>query len=354
MSVRVSPLPFIANAGNDFHREHDPIRAVKKFTKVSFEKSKHLWSYGERILLISRNVLNSIARSSPLANTNLPNKIKTVVTHMKLASIIGVPFNLVDLISTTQKIFKSLLINDIEGIGMGTLSFTITAADALDSVTTFVNSLLTVVGNNPIEILTLIGLPTAFVIIGTGTVNRTIQIAKTIHLYKQINPHIFAQKGTTNKELRKTLEKCFGIEKEENLIKLLSEGQMNPTLLKKVEKLKEKQKAIILRSVPKDAMKAFERIFAMLDAENNDPFTDQEITEINQNLNDIRSHLQKKLGVDAVSLLANLITLSALVLLAIGITGPLPFILLAIASLLKLLVAIYQEYKNKQQLLPIK
>jgi hypothetical protein len=309
---------------------------------------EHFWSYGGKVLLITRNVLNAVAKSSTaiyIAGADLPLRIKSIITRLKLFAIVGVPSSLMDLKSVVQKIFNSFRLQDAEGVALATLSFSIIAADAFDSVTTFANAMFALTLSTPFEIFAATGMPIAAMINGFGTISRTIQVAKGCNLYRNLNPdHLEKHKSVA--AMKAYLAKSVGVDKEDaELVKLLSEGHQDKALMDKIEKLKEKKKAIILRSIPKEAIPDFEKLFALLDSKTDEIFSEQEIASITSNIKNIRQHLKKKVNVDLLGILANLISISALVLFFLGIMNPLPFLMLALAFTIRLLALNYQESK---------
>ncbi len=250
-----------------------------------------------------------------------------------------------------QKISKSFVINDREGAAMGSLSFAITAADAIDSVSTFVNSILAVTARASIEILSAIALPLGLGISVTGTFSRSIQMAKAFSLYQKIHVSHFSEERYTNKALfKQDLEEGLGVSEEQKLIDLLCFGPMNQDILESVEKLKEKKKSIFLRSMPKEATKDFEKIFSLLDAKGSESLTDDEFEAALEGIKNIQSHLEKKMTIGALGILANLTVITALVLFSIGTAGARPFVLMAMAFVIRLISLIYQD--QELQLIP--
>lgn len=324
--------------------------SARQFEMISYARCEYLWSYGGKMALITRNLLNAVARSSYtvfIADAELPNKIKNFATRMKLLSIVSVPFGLVDLKTIVYKTFNSLSLSDHEGLAMAALSFTMTAADVFDSVTTFVNSLLVVMARTPIGLFSSLGLPLGYLISGTGTVSRTIQIAKAFSLFRNINSEAIPDISNRSKaDIRKYLVEKLGIAREENLINLLSCGQMDQSVREKIERLKERSKAIILRLIPKDVMHDFDKLFALFEVESDKPFTDKEAIAVHDNLTRICLQLQKKMSLDLLGIAANLIIISALALFSMGITSAWPFLLMALAFTIRLFMLVYQENKN--------
>lgn len=164
-----------------------------RYKILSYSTCEHLWSYLGKIVLLIRSLLNIAIRNSYIiaaAGKNFPQTVKDTITRMKLFSIVSVPFSLVNLDSTVRKIFNSFLLNDREGMALSTLSFTIIAADVIDSVTTFINASLALSSANPIGIFSALGLPLGFTMSGLGTISRTIQVAKAANLYRNIDKEI--------------------------------------------------------------------------------------------------------------------------------------------------------------------
>jgi len=326
-----------------------PSNLQDQFQPLSFGEFERFWSYGGKLSMLTRNLLNAMIRTPYivcLAGVNSADSMKSTVIHMKLLSIVSVPFSLVDMKALIKKISNSFMINDQEGAALSSLSFAITAGDAVDSVSTFVNSVLTVSARASIGILSAIALPLGLSISVTGTFSRTIQIVKTFSLYQRIHISNFSEDKYRNKALFKQgLEEGLGISEEQRLIDLLSFGPMTQDILDSVERLKEKKKSIILRSIPKEAKEDFEKIFKLLGAEGAEVLTDNELELALESLKNIQSHLEKKMTVGALGLLANLTVISALVLFSIGTAGARPFVLMAMAFVIRLISLIYQDQK---------
>ena len=179
-----------------------PQPSSNKFKLLSCSTMEQAWSYIGKIVILARNVLNAAAKHVSQIGQGFVQNVKNLTVQMKLLSIVSIPFSLYSLITTAQKIFRSFLINDKEGIALATLTFSILAADIFDSVTTFVNSVLTV-ASIPFQVLASASLPVAFAISGLGTIARSIQIAKTYSLYQNIKEEILSNEAYKNKALLK-------------------------------------------------------------------------------------------------------------------------------------------------------
>lgn len=318
--------------------------------KTCYQKGEHFWSYGRKLLLVSQSLLNAAARTPSIilnAGPEFADKAKATVTKTKLLSIVSATFTLNDLKGCTQKIFKSFSLNDKEGVALSTLSFSIMSADALDSITTFVNSLLTVIGKAPIALFSSMGLPLALFMNGAGTVSRTIQIIKASIFIRKTECDFKSSLENKKKiSFKENLEKNLGIAEEQKLISTLSAGRPNEATREKILKLKEKNQGAILRLLPVDVVKSLEKLFVLLDTDKYKPFTKENLKETAQILKAIRSSLRKKTRVNVVEIVANLFITSALALFSIGSTTAMPFLLLAAAFKIKIACLAYQNHKS--------
>ena len=335
-----SPHPIRAN-------QPLPPRPTHRFRLISYEKSEHVWSYVGKIAIITRNLLNAAAnncRNVLNVSKDFPAQVKNITTHMKLLSIVGIPFSLVDLKSNVQKVLKSFLLNDKEGVVLGSLSLSIIAADAFDSLTTFINTALTVASLNPIKAFSTISLPMAFAMSGLGVVSRTVQIAKSVMLYKNIRQYslnsLNSEKYKNKISLKNFVEEKIGIDAKSKLNEL-------PSVLMELEKIQAQKKAALLRHAPIEVLKELEGLLEMFALEiNHDPHPElshDKSEKILAVLKKIQFHLQKKIKIDALGILANLVIIAALVLLSIGTGGALPFLLLFGGFATRLVALAYKD-----------
>lgn len=333
---------------------------LTRFKKISFSACGHLWSYLGKIALITRQLLNAAANNVVLlckaaknlnltcqAAKDLSAKIKNITTHMKLLSIVSVIFSIPDLKATAQKMLKNFLWRDKEGFALGALTFTIIASDIFDSITTFVNASLTIASKKTIGIFSAIALPLGYIMSGLGTISRIIQIAKSHHLYRKIKQEV--DSGTIlNKDSLKTfLEKTMGIDGELKTLLSIPSDQLSKSQLERVQKLKEKNKAAILRAAPSPAVNELEGLLGMLEESSNEVWNRDKMDQALAILENVQQHLRKKMKVDTLGITGNLFSLAALILFTIGTSGSMPFLLLAIAFAVRLASTVYQNYKSK-------
>jgi hypothetical protein len=273
---------------------------------VSYAGFEHAWGYGGKIVLVARHLLNAMARSPVWlahAGKDFPRKALSTALHLKLFSVLSVPFSLVEASSLAGKLGKSVQTNDLEGVSMNSLSLTTVVSDAVDSMTTFINALLLEIGQRPVQVFAQIALPIGFLMAGSGTIVRMVRIVKASILYH----------------------------------KLCSFKERDPKLLHAY--LKDVEKEALLRIIPKEAVEALEKTFSLLDEQGLEG-SDPQILEL---LEFVKTHLEKKMRLDGFGIFANAVVLAALSLFTMGTATSLPFLLLAMAFLIRLGVFFYQN-----------
>ena len=253
--------------------------------------------------MLVRNILGAMARTPYivcLAGRGSSEAMKNMVMRLKLFSIVSVPFSLVDLRNLTMKVAQSLSVSDSEGAAMSSLSFAIVAADTVDSASTFINSTLTLTGHATIEALSKMALPLGIAISVSGTCSRLYQLAKTSRVYQSIlstNFTCFAPKESANRI--KDIELALGLTEIVSLIEELKSGPLTKSAQKRIEKLQDKKRSIILRTLPSEAHKDLEVAFSLLKVNRKHDLSNHELCTVCQLLKNIEKHLEKKLLVSA-------------------------------------------------------
>lgn len=289
-------------------------------SKKLYEKMEHVWSYLGKIIILARHLLNAASKNCyaiSLLGKDLPERVKVITTRLKLSSIVGIPFSLVSLKSISEKIFNNFLISDREGVALGSLSFTIVFIDVIDSLATFVNTILTLSARTPIASLSALGLPFGFAMSGLGSISRTTHIAKACQVYKRVS--------NIRKEM---LEVC--IEK-----KLVINKNQVKTTLSFIEKT--------LKIIPGEVELKLQKLYDLITIDKNEIFTDQQIGEISQILDDIQDKLKKKFIIEGFGIFSNTLTISALCLFCLGSLSSIPFLLLASSFFIRISFLIYQD-----------
>lgn len=322
---------------------------TKQFKKPTYAQFEHIWSYGGKICLLIRHSLNTLANNAhvvSLAGKNFTQNVSHITTRLKILSIISVFFNLKNLKTTAQKIIKDIFSKNLEEISLNTLSFTIISADIVDSITTFINAILTLSSATPVSLLSSIGKPLAIIISSFGTVSRTIQIAKSLNLYKKIDNTIKSEKNLDKNSLKAFLEEVLGISQElKNLMEIPSNQQTHKQL-KQLKNLKERNKAAILRAAPIEAVKDLENLLSILSNDDEEILSIKKQDAIFNILKNIQKHLIKKVKVNLLGILANLFTLTAITLFTITSLSSFPFALITISFAIRLASLFYQDQKT--------
>lgn len=145
---------------------------------LSFAELAKVWAYGGKVVIIARNILNGLSRDCSYSTfiKICPCQLKTAVTYLKFFAIVGVPFDVADLIEVSKRTFKNWQLGHRQEAALGSLSISIISVAIFDSLTTFANAIFTV--NKSPEILSWAGLPFGFYMSGAGSVSRTIQVVR--------------------------------------------------------------------------------------------------------------------------------------------------------------------------------
>lgn len=306
-----------------------PAAQISRFYDFSYAQSEHYWSYLGKINIASRHLLNAAAqnlRTTVWFGPGFPQKVKNLTTHMKLLAIVSVFFSLNDFSSAVQKISKSRRHSDTEGIALETLSATIIAVDAFDSLTTFVNAALAVASLNPIQTFSRLGLSMAFTIVGLGTISRIIQAVKTYNLANSISQDVLSAENCKNKNyIHAFLAEKIGTGNEA-----------------------EKKQAALVRSAPQESVNEFKNLLKSIDWDSLSPLTAKHLQEITASMDRVLRQLERKMIVNAQGLLANLIIIMGLSLMSVGSGGSVPFLFLATGFMTRIVSLIYQDMTKEK------
>jgi hypothetical protein len=322
--------------------------SFKKISAATYSKCGHAWSYLGKMALLTRSLLNSAARNVyflALTGIRHPQKIINFTTSMKILSIVGVPFSIGDINATAKKILNGIIHKDKEGIALSALTFTVIAADIIDSVTTFINTTLFLSASAPVAIFSAMGLPLGFTMSGVGTISRTIQVAKAMNLYRNIEKEIRTDNHLNKDSLRAFLEKTLGVTDELKVLMSTSSEQLSEKQKMRIEHLKETNRAAILRTAPPAVAESLKSLLDMLNDTSTESLSLEKQEEILKTLKHIQNHLVKKLKIDGLSIAANLFSLTALTLFALGSSTSAPFLTLCVAFSIRLAVVYYQDHK---------
>lgn len=335
---------------------------LKASGKRAFATCDKISQYLTKTLYFTRGVLNASLRTCyrySLGGKGLDIKVNSAITHLKVFSIIGIPFSIAAIPDAAKHIYKNVKLRDKEGSALASLSFVLLTADLFDSVSSVINSGLTLASKVPIGILSSIGMPLSFGLVGLGTVVRSIKLAKTQLLYRKLQKEVFVSvdhKNPNDKQiyraLSKFLDKNLGVpEKKMKRLKNLYEklDKMSEKeiiheieiIQKEFDRLKALSRAKLLRSASPEVVEKFEQIFDII--KQNKAMTPDQTKEILDKLDGIVSKLKKKMAIDVGNLIANAFSLVGLCLLLTVAPAALAFVFFAAAALLRILLLAYHD-----------
>ena len=303
----------------------------KKGQKV-YKKCDKAWSYLGKIMLFTRSSLNATLQSSRF--TLIPKgqecKVTGVVTHLKVFSVISIPFAIANIPATVQKIFKSFQLNDKEGAALASLTFVLIMGDMLDTVATFLNAAIALAYKTPIQFFSVIGLPLAFGLVSLGSISRTVQLVKTHQVYKKFKMKVLSNINKDSKQdeikevLQDFLEKKIGNE----LKKAKFQRALPPEVLDKLESL--------MKLCQEDQE---------LDAET--------VHEIVKDLMEIKEKFKEKMAFDISNLFANALAFTGLCLMLTGAPAAIAFVLFAIAMAIRIALLIKQDFFQRKEIVAV-
>lgn len=353
MNTLVAGIPQ-TRVSNYIDTTHALSSKSSRFQNFTYSNCETVWSYFGKINLITRNLMNASARNIhilAIAGKNYVCTIRNITTHMKLFALASVIFSWNDVSSVAKKVFNGITHKDREGIILGSISFTVIAADIIDSLTTFWNSASTILTTQPIALFSAIGLPLAYTMSTLGAVSRTIQIAKAHSLYSQINQQILSKKSLDKNHMKEFLETVLGKNEEMKSLLNLKPEQLTSEKRKRLEILKEKSKATILRSAPAAAVKDLEQLLNYFENTTNEVFSKEHMETIVKSLENVQLELKKKMKNDALGLFASVLSFTAATLFLLGSVSFWPFLILATAFSIRLASVIYQNQKLQKNIL---
>lgn len=321
-------------------------RAAGHVYTVVYGSAEHAWSYVGKISSLTRNLINAAAKSTKitaLTGGKIAKHAPTITNSLRLLSIISMPFTLVSIKNTTMGIFNHLRNRDAEGLVLGSLSLTMLATDAFDSVTTFVNAALSLASLPTVGLFSTIAIPVGLLGSGIGSILRLVSLGKGVHLHEQIRKNIISQSDpeAAAAALKEFLDERLSVSPEEKERILTKCGGNQKKADKRINRLLKRKKAALLRSASSGAAKEMQKLYTLLNEEG--ALEAKDLEEVIKDLNKIQGSLRKKVILDVVGLVANILTISALIMFLTGFINPLPYILLVIAVCIRILMLLAQE-----------
>jgi hypothetical protein len=338
----INYTPYIFEKNNCFEKKSS---FYDKFKQIS-SSCEYAWSYAGKIVLITRHFLTAASRDVQIADffgRSFTKSLTDSVIRLKLLAIVSVPFSIKDYFETVKNIFKCFYLQDAEGVALNSLSITIILADVVDSITTFLNATSTLIVGSGIEAFASIGLPLGFTISGMGTISRIIHVTKSVGLFNRIDEQI-KNKNLNKDSLKIFLESTLGIGDELKILLAIPKDQLSEEQKKEITKIKEKSKAAI-RSATLDAFNDLKALLVFIEKRDDNSFSLEDRRYIEKILKKIENRLLRKVKTHIVGILANLFSLAALSLFAVGIVSPAPFFFLSIAFAIRFFAVMYQNNK---------
>lgn len=320
----------------------------------AYDQGSQIWSYTGKLIVATRSTLSGIAKAPTYIRSGLATSLNQAATYLKLASLLNLTFIVGTLKSTALKIYYCCTIRDREGAFMNSLTLVNLATEVFDSTATFINTVHNLVVRQSIGFLAAIGLPLGYVMNGLGVVSRTIKLSKALYLnHKLPNPTLLSEKKVVPaSKFAAELKENLGIAKverqREGLLTAKPQTRNLPDDPKATEKLTAKRKEILARALSynktsaNEAVSAVEALFEKLNTTG-----DIEVSGIVGQLKNIRAHLQKKINVDIIGILASMVMIASLALFTVGIATGLPFFLLSFSMLIRTALTAYENHPTK-------
>lgn len=237
----ISISPYLISSKEEFNL---PLNKLN--SKSPLERFENGWTYASKSFIATRHFLNASIRSCrwfALGCRNMDQRVMSIVTKLKLFSIVSVPLNLHVLPAKIKELWKNLKRHDAQGVILGTLSITLITTDVIDSLATFTNAALQTLSFSAIGLLSDASLPLAFTLIGVGSISRIIRLfylkkLQTALRDQAITEFLNERLGSINSPDRA---------KNESTLERQANGQIL-TLIKELEKDQGSQ-AVILKQV---------------------------------------------------------------------------------------------------------
>lgn len=362
--MNVSNNVFISNK-IDYLKSKEPVSnfsRIKNRAKVAVDTCDKISQYLTKTMSFTRNVLKASLESYcpfTLGGKGLDVKVNSAVLHLKVFSVIGIPFSIIAIPASVKQIFKNIQLRDKEGSTLASFSFVLLSAGLFSSISSLINSCLTLASKVPIEFLSSAGMPLAFGLVGFGTLLKTVKLAKTLLLYRKLQKEIFSKVDRQNpnnqqiyRDLLKFLAKNLGVSERkmkrfndlhEKMDKMSEKElvQEIEILQKEFGRLKTLSRAKLLRAAPSEVVEKFDQIFEVL--KQNKTINPDQTKEILNQLDGIVKKLKRKMALDVVSLIANAFSLVGMCLLLTVAPAALAFVFFAISVLIQIGLMAYQD-----------
>jgi hypothetical protein len=238
---------------------------------------------------------------------------------------VSVPLNAVSIPGQIKKIRASIQLYDVEGTFINGLGLSLLSTDIMDSTTTFINALRTLLSQPVIAQLSAIGMPLTFLLLTQGTVSRGIRL-KNLIAFSRLQEQITSQlkDSDTSREIRKAiqtfLESTIGTEAQ----------------------LKDHQAAILERHTNAKVVSLLKELDQWI--QEHETISQQDIGHLLQVFEEIPQLLKKDKHVQEINLVSFFLKISAMLAFYTSIPSVVPFLALAAGFSGRLLAQAYQDF----------
>lgn len=305
--------------------------------KKHYNKFEKIWSYAGKSLLATRHTINSILRSCRWIALTCESKqsLKHLVVRLKIFSIVSVPLSLASLPALFQKVMNNVHWKDGKGTVLSSLSVAILLTDAFDSITTFASAAIQLANKPAIGWMSNLGMPLAFSIVSVGSIVRLTKLKDISGLLSKVDKNLIADltaKKHTPDELKVLLNRFVDE-------KLPYRKMKDETTLSVLQDAKKHNEAVLERQSNSKVVKLVTALAAELDSD--EEWSEEKTQQIMKQLKEIAGVLKKERGVQTGYLISNLMSAGALSLFSLPGTPAVPFVLLAMSTLLRISMQAY-------------
>jgi len=318
-------------------------------SRVSYSACSKAWGYLDKVTTLGRHTINTLGnnlRLGLLIGKDSSKHITTIGVRLDFISAVGLPFALFSLQDFGRKIINSFGLSDKEGLALNSLYLSATLLGIFETVATTINTGLTLASKAPIALFSTLGLPIGFAVYGLNFISASINTVKAVCFYRKVNRELLEGKKFENKtDLKNFIDQTIGITQKE-LDVITSQNLNGEEKEAKITYLRDQRMASVLRSAPKDSVDELNSLFEMLKTHKGETFSTSESLQIANSLEKAQSHLRKKITLDSLSVVINLISIVGLTLFLASNVAWLPFIVLGTACVIRLGVFIYRDLHN--------
>lgn len=297
-----------------------------------FKRCDHAWSYIGKSLLATRHFINAIVRSGRglAIGCRGIRRMQTAVTHLKLFSVVSIPFNLAAMPAQIAKIGENIRLKDKEGIILSSLSASLISTDIFDSLTTFVNALLQTLSRTTLQWISSLGMPLSASMITMGSISRGMRLFRLSEFHEELERELIekmSRRQLSTEELQRLLKSYLttkiGVEAHQQVTHL------SAFQIEQLEAITERHSHPKIVAMLKE-LKGYIKPGTSIEA--------KDMERISNTIQRIGKTLREEMGSQMGYLFTNLLKAIALTLFFLPFVPPLPFILLGFSMCLRLVL----------------